>query len=111
MTFYFLCSLFTTLFLGVPLIKIFLTPKNHDNLLFLILCNGIFMISTTMFYFDFKELYFAFFSSIFLFIYSILLSNAIKKERPESTIFLFPYLCFTFCTMINFLIMLFFKFL
>jgi len=88
MTFYFLCSLFTTLFLGVPLIKIFLTPKNHDNLLFLILCNGIFMISTTMFYFDFKELYFAFFSSIFLFIYCLQLSTffivCISKFYPNS---------------------------
>ena len=108
MAFYFLCYLFTTLFLGVPLIKIFLTNKNHDHLLFLILCNGIFMISTTMFYFDFGELLFAFFSSIFLFLYSILLSYEIKKEQTDSIIFLVPYFLFTLTLMINFFFLLFF---
>ncbi len=108
MAFYCILYFFTTLFLGVPVIKIFLQNKNHDNLIFLILCNAIFMISTTMFYFQANELLLAFFSSIFLFIYAILLIHNILKEKKDNFIFVLPYLCYTTTLLIDFFFLTFF---
>jgi len=92
---YLICLIFSTLFIGVPIIKIILTNEENNDLLFLVLSNALFLISTSAFYFYFNEHILAFSSSIFLWIYTLLLCHKIKKEKKEQLLFTIPYFLFT----------------
>jgi len=93
---YFLVVFFTTLFLGVPIVKSFVPAERNMDLLFLVLCNCVFLISTTAFLFYYEHFVFAFFSSFFLCGYAILLFLELKKENKDALLFSLPYFSFTF---------------
>jgi len=92
---YILMVFFSTIFLGVPLVQAFLKANRSMDLLFLVLCNSVFLIATTAFLFYFHEMVLSALASFFLFGYSIFLFLELKKENKEISLFSIPYFLFT----------------
>lgn len=100
---YFLGLLFGTMFLFVPITKSFVKKVENMDLLFLVLCNSIFLVATTAFKFYFKENFLSACSSLFLMIYTLLLIHELKKEIG-STYFVIPYFLFSLSIFLTFTI-------
>jgi len=95
MVLFFLALVVSTSCISIPVFKTFLSKENTLDLLFLVLTNGIFLISTTFFYFYFKELLLSLISAFFLSGYAFLLVIQLKKENATYHFLEFPYLLFT----------------
>ena len=93
---FYLCAvIFVTICISIPVNQVFLKEKEPHDLLFLILTNGIFLISTTLFHFYFQDKVLAILSSFFLLGYSIFLILQLKKETGKFKFLELPYFLFT----------------
>ncbi len=107
--FYYLIGLiFTTFLLGIDITKAFLKNENNENLLFLTLCNALFLIVTTYFFFFLNDAFLALLSSFFLLGYAIFIVIECKKKNHTIPILDFPYLIFTIILFFYFLFFIFF---
>ena len=70
----------TTICISIPTTKVFLKQKETQDLLFLVLTNGIFILSTSLFLFYFHDKLLSIISSFFL-IRIQYFSNFITKKR------------------------------
>ena len=93
--FYLYAVLLVTFCISIPVIKVFLKANETHDLLFLILTNGIFLISTTLFHFYFQDKILTIISSFFLLGYSIFLILKLKKETGKFEFLELPYFLFT----------------
>lgn len=85
----------STLCIGFPIFKTFLEKESSHDLLFLVLSNSLFLISTALFTFYFKELGLGLCSSFFLLGYSVFLILHLKKENKVFSLLEIPYFLFT----------------
>lgn len=99
--------IFSTVCIGFPIFKTFLKKESAHDLLFLVLANSLFLISTALFTFYFKELGLGLCSAFFLLGYSIFLILHLKKENKVFSLLEIPYFLFT---TLLFLVLLFFFF-
>jgi len=81
---YFICFLL----LWIPIFPILKSEQPHEDIYYLIFSELIFQGGLWLFYYRFQNLYFAFFSSFFLIIFSFCLFFQLKKE---SKFYFFTY--------------------
>ena len=92
----------TTICISIPTVKVFLKKQDIQDLLFLTLTNGIFILSTSLFLFYFQDKILSIISSFFLLGYSIFLVLLLKKETGKFEFLELPYILFTlslFCSL------------
>lgn len=92
----------TTVCISIPTMKVFLKKKETQDLLFLVLTNGIFILSTSLFLFYFHDKLLSIISSFFLLGYSVFLILLLKKETGQFEFLELPYFLFTlslFCSL------------